>query len=123
MATKAPRKRLPPTAPDEAKRLIDVIDTAIAEFVGDLDNLEAAIGMYLIGRHYGWRVLVILHNKRTIRNYEKILNIDIRRDLPETTPHSTRSNGYRAAQFVGNFWKVVSGDIKIENRKVASIEE
>ena len=122
MATKTPRKRLPATEPSEAKRVIDIVDNAISDFVGNLDHLEAAIGMYLMGRHFGWRVLVLLHNKRTIRNYETILGIDIRRDLPETTPHSTRANVYRAALALGNFWKVVSGEIKVEGRKEASIE-
>lgn len=122
MVTKSPRKRLPSVSPEEAKRLIDVVDQAIANFVGDLDHLEAAIGMYLMGRHFGWRVLLLIHNKRTIRRYEEILNIDIRRDLPESTPHSARSNAYRAVQAMGNFWKAVSGESKIEDRKGASIE-
>lgn len=120
MSTKPQRKRLPPVTPDEAKRLIDIVDRAVDEFVGDLDHLEAAIGMYLMGRHFGWKVLVLIHNKRTIRRCEEILGIDIRRDLPETTPHSTRSHAYKAVLGVSNFWKAVSGEIKIPDKKLAS---
>ena len=29
--------------------------------------------MYLHGRHLDWKVLVLVHNKRTLRKYEKIL--------------------------------------------------
>jgi len=120
MAPKTPRKSLPriaPITPEEAKRLVDIVDNAIYEFEGDVDHLESAIGMLCLGRYVGWKPLLLIHNKNTIRRNEKILGIDIRKFLPEDTPRSEKLNAYRAVKAIGKFWKAVSGDIKLGDRK------
>jgi len=79
---------------------------AIANFKGQLQELESALGM-----------LKILHNKRTIRKYEDILNISIREFFPEEGPSAERSVGLSVAKKLGGFWKIVSGETKVEKRK------
>ena len=111
------RSKIPPLPPEEAKRLTDLADSAIHNFEGQLDELESALGMLLIGRHFGWRVLVLIHNKRTIRKYEELLGIEVRKYFPEITPASRRSFGYKIVEGAGNFWKAVSGDIPVEGRR------
>lgn len=91
---------------------------AIARFIGQLEDLEAALGMLRLGHHLGWRVLVLIHNKRTIRKYEEILSINIREFFPAEGPSCERSVGYKIAKGLGNFWKAVSGAIKIDDRRV-----
>lgn len=71
----------------------------------------------------GWRVLVLIHNKRTIRKYEDILDINVREFFPAEASQSHRSVGYSIAKKIGNFWKAVSGDIKIDNRREISAED
>lgn len=93
---------------------------AISEFEGDLTQLEAALGMLRLGHHVGWRVLYIIHSKKTIRTYEEILGIKIREVFPDDGPSSYRSFGYNIAQRYPNFWKVVGGDVKIPRRQEAS---
>jgi hypothetical protein len=119
MATK--KKRTPIEASlstAEAKELSDKLDAAIDRYAGGtVDELEQALGFYILGRHVGWRVLVVVHNKRTIRKYEEILGISIREVFPETAAASDRSIGYSIAKTVSNFWKAVSGEIPIENRR------
>jgi hypothetical protein len=96
---------------------LEVIEReAIAHHSGDLTELFKAIGMLHIGDHFGWRVLVLVHNKRTIRKYESILGISIREFFPEEGDASDRSIGLKAAKALGNFWKVVSGESKVENK-------
>ena len=107
----------PSLTPEEAKRMSDIIDEAVRNYRGMVDELEGAIGMYMLGRHVGWRPLVIFHNKRTIRKYEQILGIDIRTEFPEEGPDADRSMGYKLAKTFSNFWKVVSGEEKIEGRR------
>lgn len=101
-------------APEEAKRRHDVMDEAILNFKGQLDELEGALGMYMLGRHMGWKVLYIIHSKKTVKKYEDILGIDVREEFEPETPDSSRSNGYNLAQAFSNFWKVVSGEEKID---------
>jgi hypothetical protein len=121
MAQKTRSRRFPrlqPVTPEEAKRLVDLVDGAINEFEGNIEHLEAAVGMLFVGRHMGWRPLVLFHNKRTIRRNEEILgNIDIRKYLPAETPRSERSLAYKIVKTVGNFWKAVSGDESVPNRR------
>ena len=121
MASKTPRKspipKIAPITPEEAKRLVDLVDNAIYEFEGNVDHLEAAIGMLFMGRYVGWRPLLLAHNKNTIRRVEKILGIEVRKFFPEETPRSEKLLVYKAVKAIGNFWKAVSGDIKVGERK------
>lgn len=102
---------------EQEAELIRIEREAIANFSGDLTELEAALGVLRIGHHLGWRVLVLIHNKRTIRKYEEILGISIRELFPAEGPSHERSIGYGWAKRLGNFWKAVSGAIKIEDRR------
>jgi hypothetical protein len=96
---------------------LDAIEKrAVLEFHGPFDELEKAIGILRLGHHFGWRVLVLVHSKRTIRKYEEILGITFREFFPAEGPSASRSMGLRMAEKFDNFWKIVSGDIKIEHR-------
>lgn len=114
------RKNLNKLAPfdrDQIERLNEIERKAIANFIGTLDELEAALGMLHLGPHMGWRPLVLIHNKRTIRKYEEILGINIREEFPEEGPSAGRSVGYGIAKRLGNFWKAVSGELKDDQLK------
>ena len=113
------KTKLTPATPEEAEKLVKVVEKAIDNFAGDLGDLESAIGMYMIGHHFGWKVLVLIHNKRTIRKYEEIMGLTIRDEFPKESPVSERSNGYRLAKKLTNFWKAVSGDTPVANRRHA----
>lgn len=108
--------KLKPLSVEKLKQLQEIELRATAKFYGDLRELESAIGFLRIGFQYGWKPLTIIHSKKTFRKYEQILEINARELFPEETPTSERSVGYALAKKVSNFWKAVSGDIKIENR-------
>lgn len=92
----------------------DLFDRALSNFKGGADELESAIGMYVLGRHLGWKPLYIIHSKKTVAKYEQILGIDVRETFPEEGPAVERSHGYRVAKTFTNFWKVVSGEERID---------
>jgi hypothetical protein len=98
-------------SPQEATELVKIADLAIKEFEGPFDELEKAIGMLLCGRKVGWKVLLLIHDKKTIRKYEEILGINIREFFPEVGPWAHKSVAWKLVQKVTNFWKAVSGDI------------
>lgn len=110
-------ERLALLSPEQKMQLQEIEDKAITHFSGTLDELESALGMLKMGHHFGWRVLYLIHSKKTIRKYEEILDIKIRDLFPEEGPSSDRSVGLAFAKNASNFWKVVSGDIKIDNRR------
>lgn len=103
---------------NEQKALLqDIEDKAIIEFTGQMDELESALGMLRLGHHMGWRVLYMVHSKKTVRKYEEILNIKVRDIFPEKGPSAGRSTGLAIAEKFSNFWKVVSGEVKIDRRR------
>jgi hypothetical protein len=102
---------------DRTLELVQIIHSAISRFAGSSEELEKSVGMLMVGDYVGWKVLVIWHNKRTIRKYEEILGINIREFFPEVGSIAMRSVGYDIAMKLGSFWKVVSGDVSVENRR------
>jgi hypothetical protein len=115
-ATKPPRP-IPPVDVNDAHALVRRLDEIIARFQGQFDELEAAIGMYMTGRLVGWKVLMLIHNKRTIRKYEEILGINVRDEFPEEGPFADKSLALNVVKKVGSFWKAVSGELKDDELK------
>lgn len=95
-----------------ATDILHTADGAIDRFKrGNAHTLEKAIGCYVLGRKVGWRTLYLIHDKSSIRKYERILQVNFRDDLPEDGPLAKRSVAWRAAQGISNFWKAVKGEI------------
>lgn len=100
----------PSLAASDAKLLHDLIHGVVNRFSGSAGDLESAIGMYLLGRHLGWRALYIIHSKKTVSKYENILGIKVQEAFAEQGPDAHRSAGLQAANARPKFWKVVSGE-------------
>jgi hypothetical protein len=109
--------RLAPCDQERAALLSELERNAIARFTGSFDDLEAALGVLRLGDHLGWKPLVLIHNKRTIRKFEEILGIELRTFFPEEGPSAERSLGYKVAKQIGQFWKAVSGDLRDDELK------
>ncbi len=114
-----PRKKvhLEPLLDEEAQRLIKIAEKSTIEFVGIFDELEKAIGMLMVGRLMGWKALALIHNRRTLLKYEKILGIKIKEEFPEVGPYAHKSIAFETVEALGNFWKAVSGEDSVENRR------
>lgn len=110
-------ERLAKLSDEQQHKLQEIIDRSIRDWHGDLVELESALGMLLLGHHVGWKVLYLIHSKKTIRKYEDILGVKIRDIFGEKGPSSDRSVGLHLAEKASNFWKVVSGETKIEDRR------
>lgn len=114
-----PRKKIeiPPLTEEEAKRQEKIMNEATREFVGIFDELEKAVGMLAIGRLIGWRALYLIHSRKTIVKYEKILGIKVMDEFPERGPMAHKSIALGLVDTVGNFWKAVSGEESVANRR------
>jgi len=110
-------KKQTPLSDEKLRRLNQIEQLAIAKFTGDISELESALGMLRVGQQYGWRVMYLIHSKATIRKYEQILGIAVKEEFPEEGSSSMRSNGYRLFKKIGNFWKIVSGEEKITDKR------
>ena len=96
------------------KELISYFDKRIEDYKGQIHVLESAMGAYLVGRRYGWKVLYLMHDKRTIRKFEKILDVQFRNEFDDYSDLSYKSLAYQFVKNVSNFWKAVSGEIKVK---------
>jgi len=92
-------------------RSIVQFDNAIKEFHGDMTILESSIGAYVVGLKIGWRPLLLIHDKKTLSKYEKILGINFREELPEVGDWANKSKAWVAVQKITNYWKAVKGEI------------
>lgn len=91
--------------------LIKHLDEVTINFKGNLNELEAAIGYLVISRHFGWKPLLLIHDKNTLKKYESILKVNIRDVVPEVGQHAKKSNAWRAVQKIRSFWKAVKGEV------------
>jgi len=110
-------KKLTPLSVDQLIQLQTIELDAIARFKGMADELETALGFLRLGFQIGWKPLMIIHSKKTVRKYEQILDINIREFFPDETAFSEKLMGYKIAKKLSNFWKAVSGETKIEGRR------
>ena len=106
------RTETPPLTEEQSSRFAQIARDAVHNFEGTSDELEAALGMYVLGVYMGWKPLVLMHSKKTIRKYEQILGITVREEFNEEGPSSERSRAFVIARGVSNFWKAVSGEDK-----------
>lgn len=94
------------------KELLALIDRAVDDYHGNLNDLGSAIGMLMLGRRYGWKVMLLIHSQGTVRKYLKMLGIKSLRDVvPELGELAPRSNAWRLVEGTNNFWKVVRWQI------------
>jgi hypothetical protein len=100
-----------------------LLDRVIRQPCENIGEMERALGMYLIGFHFGWKVLYVLHSKSTIRSYEAILGITVRDTFDEFGPDADRTNAFQLIQSVNSFWAWLSDGKKSPldiDRRIAS---
>ena len=69
------------------QKLMAIINRAIDKFHGDSSQLESAIGAVILGQHVGWKVLMLIHSRSTLKNYSKALGVpDIRKLMHAASP-------------------------------------
>ena len=110
--TKNRKLKTPVATHEQVVERYTLMDQAIRKGGFQIDELESALGMYMIGFHFGWKVLYLIHSKRTIKKYEGILGIKVSEIFPEFGPDADRTNAHKLIQSVSSFWKMVSGEEK-----------
>lgn len=93
------------------KQMTDISLEAVDRFKGYIPQLEGAIGALFVGKRVGWKVLYLIHDKKTLRQYESLLGIKFREALPEVGPKAHKSVAWVALEGIKNFWKAVKGEI------------
>jgi hypothetical protein len=99
--------------------LVEHFDSITKDFKGQINELESAIGFYMVGRHFGWKPLVLIHDKATVSKYEKILKLNFKDELEPEGPWAKKSVAYSAVLKIKSFWKAVKGEVPgIKTREI-----
>jgi hypothetical protein len=101
----------------------DIIRDRLLNYVGDFTVLESAVGAFMLGHYIGMRPLLVIHNNKTIKKYESILDLKFRDYIRDTTDFSDKSIGYKVALQAADFWAAATGAQRVEGRKQVGIEE
>lgn len=91
--------------------LVELIHNSIMKFRGNSEELENAIGAFMLGLKTGWRPLFLIHSPKSIKKYETIIGTAFRDVMPEVGPKAKDSIAWKLSQKVTNFWKLVKGEI------------
>jgi len=103
---------------------IKIINEKIADFSGQLDDLQVAVGILAVGRLYGWRVTRLISSKRHWSVACKLFG-DLKELLPERGVLAHKSVGLAIVDKAGDYWGIIKGDVSrddlplYERKKVA----
>jgi len=83
------------------------IEKVSTEFTGQLDDLQAAVGMLVVGRLYGWRVMRLVGSRRHWMLSCKLFG-DLKELLPERGVLAHKSVGLMVVDKAGDYWDYVN---------------
>lgn len=118
--TSEPTRKLLDLDPETEQRILQSLDN----FQGIGTTMESALGALILGQYFGWRVLKLLHNPATYRNYEKALGIKFQDHCPPITENGKKKSiGYAITEAIGSFWAVIMGKRKVADKGVIESPE
>lgn len=109
---RAALSNLPLLSDDE----VQLIKEAALVFEGDSTILSAAIGLLLSCKMYGYRVVKLSFDQKTITKYEKVFrsvqpDFRYRSQCSDFGPLTRRSVAFRFYERVGRWWDIVTGKV------------
>lgn len=102
------------------EEMLERIDQVSGEFKGQLDDLYKVIGMMVMGRLFGWRV-VRLVSARTLWAEANRLFGDPKLLMPERGKYAHKSVGLKIVDELDQYWDAVKGIITVpaaERKKI-----
>jgi len=92
------------------KELMIKIDEVTTKFNGQFDDLTAIVGMVMVGRLYGWRVVRLVNSRRHWMLACKKFG-DLKLLLPERPDLADKSVGLRVVETVSDYWDFINGAV------------
>lgn len=102
------------------ERYMEICENAYKDFKGSIVEFERAIGTLYVARQTGWKPIYLMHDRKSLSKYEKILGIKFQELVPALGPDAKRSWAWKtlnaAKEKFTNFWAVVRGETKHDVR-------
>jgi len=101
------------TLSDEEKlEVFNQIEKRFDKFKGNVHEFESAAGALIVGQYVGWKVLLLMHDRKTIKKYGDHLDIDYKDWMEPIGKRADKSIAWNLMKKVEDFWKVIKGEIK-----------
>jgi hypothetical protein len=99
------------------KDLESFIDDFVKDYKGSFDDLYRSLGILVLGKTLGWKVLRITLGNNTYLKYQKILGLDFKQEFREKGIYAHKSVALELVEKLENFWNVVKGIEKIDHKR------
>ncbi len=94
------------------EELFGRIDQVSGDFKGQLDDLYKVVGMIVIGRLFGWRVVRLVSTHGLWSKANRYFG-DVKELMPERGKYAHKSVGLKIADELGQFRDVVLGLVSV----------
>jgi hypothetical protein len=88
------------------EKLNEKIEEVTKSYKGDISHLYEAVGMIVIGRLFGWRVMRLASGRRVWADATKLFG-DPKELMQEKERYYGKSVGAAIVDKMGNYWEVV----------------
>lgn len=102
------------------EELMKKIDEVCEDYSGFANDLYMIVGMVVVGRRLGWRVVRLTVSSGVWARANKAFG-DIKLLMPERTEYTRKSIGLAMVDKMGSYWEVIRGSISVplsERRKL-----
>lgn len=93
------------------QEMLELIEKVSDEYTGQCDDLAAAVGILVLSRLFGWRVMRLVSSRRHWQVATKAFG-DIKKLTPERGKLARKSIGLKLADKLGDYWDLISGKKK-----------
>ena len=95
---------------------LELIKKVALEYEGDLTRLGSAFGCLFMCKIYGYKVIRLAYDAKTVAKYEKFFqridpDFKFKNYSQELGPLADRSVALRLVREMGKFWAVVRGEV------------
>jgi hypothetical protein len=102
-------------------QLNERIETVCQEFKGQIPELYQMVGMVIVGRLFGWRVVRLTSSPRSWKNLNRWFG-DPKELMPERGRLAYKSLGLKIVDTLGDYWDFIKGvtprdDLSAQDRK------
>lgn len=90
------------------KELMEKIEEVTKDFHGQIDHLYEAVGMIVVGRLFGWKVMRLASSRRCWTTATKLFG-DPKELMREREEYWHKSFGLAVVDKMGDYWGVIMG--------------
>lgn len=90
------------------EEMLEIIDQVSGGFKGQLDDLYKVVGMIVMGRLFGWRVVRLVSTPVLWKKANQLFG-DPKELMPERGKYAHKSIGLKIVDELGQYWDVIKG--------------